>query len=91
MAEEAKKDGEKVGEKKEEKAPPKDNLIETHHSLTIGGSEIRCTVTTGTIVMKEETPDREKEAEGEKPRAQVFFVAYTREGVEDKAGRTRTA
>ena len=90
MAEEAKKDEEKVEEKKEEKAPPKDKLIETHHSFTIGGSEIRYTVTTGTIVMKEETPDREKEAEGEKPRAQVFFVAYTREGVEDKAGRPIT-
>ena len=27
------------------------------------------------MVLKEETADREKEAEGEKPRAQVFFVA----------------
>ena len=29
------------------------------------------------MVLKEETADREKEAEGEKPRAQIFFIAYT--------------
>jgi len=41
----------------------------------------------GTIVLKEETADREKEAEGEKPRAQVFFIAYTKDGVRDRSNR----
>ncbi|HXD10898.1 MAG TPA: hypothetical protein VN653_12610, partial [Anaerolineales bacterium] len=54
------------------------------------GKEIKYTVTAGTMVLKEETADREKEAEGEKPRAQVFFIAYTREGVRDTSKRPLT-
>jgi carboxypeptidase C (cathepsin A) len=88
--EEARKAEEKKDEKQEEKPKPKDNLIETKHAIMIGGKEIKYTVTTGTIVMKEETPDREKEAEGEKPRAQIFFVAYTKDAVEDKSKRPIT-
>ncbi|RPJ21148.1 MAG: peptidase S10, partial [Chloroflexi bacterium] len=67
-------------EGKEEKPTPKDNLVVTQHKVRIGGKELKYTVTAGTIVLKEETPDREKEAEGEKPRAQVFFVSYTKDG-----------
>jgi carboxypeptidase C (cathepsin A) len=67
-------------EGKEEKPTPKDNLVVTQHKVRIGGKEIKYTVTAGTMVLKEETPDREKEAEGEKPRAQVFFIAYTKDG-----------
>jgi carboxypeptidase C (cathepsin A) len=85
-----KEEPKKTDEKKEEKPEPKDNLVETHHSVTIGGNEIQYTVTTGTMLLREETPDREKEAEGAKPRAQVFFVAYTKEGVEDKSKRPIT-
>ena len=77
-------------EGKEEKPAPKDNLVVTEHSVKIGGKEIKYTVTAGTIVLKEETPDREKEAEGEKPRAQVFFVAYTKMSDELKAKRPLT-
>ena len=80
----------KAEEKKDEKPKPKDNLVETKHSIKIGDKEIKYTVTTGTIVMKEETPDREKEAEGEKPRAQIFFVAYTKDDEEDKSKRPIT-
>ena len=81
----------KAEEKKDETKPkPKDNLVETKHSIKIGGKEINYTVTTGTIVMKEETPDREKEAEGEKPRAQIFFVAYTKDDVDDQSKRPIT-
>jgi carboxypeptidase C (cathepsin A) len=76
----AEKDEKKPEEKKEEKPAPKDNLVVTQHKVRIGGKEIKYTVTAGTMVLKEETPDREKEAEGEKPRAQVFFVAYTKDG-----------
>ena len=88
MSEEDKKPEEK---KPEEKKPePKDNLIETKHSLVINGLEIKYTVTAGTMVMKEETPDREKESEGEKPKATFFFVAYTKDDVKDKAKRPLT-
>ena len=76
--------------KKEEKPTPKDNLVETRHTLTIGDRKLKYTVTTGTMVMKEETADREKESEGEKPRAQIFFIAYTLDGARDKSKRPIT-
>jgi carboxypeptidase C (cathepsin A) len=77
--------------KKEEKPAPKDNLVESKHSIKIGDKEIKYTVIAGTMVMKEETPaEREKEFEGEKPKAQFFFVAYTRDDVEDKSKRPIT-
>src|SRR5215211_728819 len=73
-AEESKVEG------KEEKPAPKDNLVVTQHKVRIGGKEIKYTVNAGTMVLKDEPADREKEWEGEKPRAQVFFVAYTKDG-----------
>ena len=91
-----KRDSLKVKEKKtEEKKPesrpePKDNLVETKHSVVIGGKEIKYTVTAGTIVLKEETADRDKESEGEKPKARFFFIAYSKDGVQDKAKRPLT-
>ncbi len=81
---------EKKEEKKEEKPKAVDNLVTSKHSVKIGGKTIKYTVTTGTMVMKEETADREKEAEGEKPRARVFFVAYTKDAVGDTAKRPLT-
>ncbi|MBM3153043.1 MAG: peptidase S10, partial [Chloroflexi bacterium] len=81
----------KKDEKKEEKKPEvKDNLVVTQHAITIGGKEIKYTVTAGTMVMKEETGDREKESEGEKARAQIFFVAYTKDDAPDKSKRPLT-
>jgi len=87
MADPEKATSSRPEEQKEGKPTPRDNLIETRHSVKIGGKDIRYTVTAGTIVMKEETPDREKDAEGEKPRAQVFFIAYTRDGVRGRSRR----
>ena len=81
---------EKPEVKKEDKPTLADNLVQTQHSVTIGGREVKYTVTAGTMVMKEEASDREKEADGEKPKAQVFFVAYTRDDVEDKSKRPIT-
>ena len=85
-----KKPEEKKDEKKEEKPAPKDNLVESKHSVKIGGRTIKYTVTTGTIVLKEEIMDKEKDAEIEKPRAQIFFIAYTKDGVKDKSKRPVT-
>jgi carboxypeptidase C (cathepsin A) len=76
-------------DEKKEKPELKDQLVVTQHSITIGGRELHYTVTTGTIVLKDES-DREKDYEGEKPRAQFFFVAYTLDGVEDPASRPLT-
>ena len=85
---EPKKPEEKKDEKKEDKTAPKDNLVETMHTVRIGGRTVKYTVTTGTIVMKEEVS--EKEGETDKPRAQIFFTAYTMDGVKDKSKRPIT-
>jgi carboxypeptidase C (cathepsin A) len=53
-----------------EAPPPADELVETHHRVTIGGKEIAYTATAGRIVMRTE--------EG-KAKASIFFVAYTRD------------
>ncbi len=77
----------------ETKPAPKDNLVETKHTLVIGGQEIKYTVTTGTLVLKEEVeekPEKGSDPKSEKPRATVFFVAYTRDEVEDKTKRPVT-
>ncbi len=87
MTEEEKKP--ENGEKKQ-KEEPKDNLVETKHVVTIDGQEVRYTVTTGTIVLKEESTPREEKEEGYKPKAEIFFIAYTRDDVEDRAARPIT-
>lgn len=88
------KDNHDKTEKKEDSKPlPTDQIVETKHTATIGGQEIRYTVTTGTIVLKEEAEkkgDKAGESEGEKARASIFFVAYTRDDVGDRARRPLT-
>lgn len=86
-----KTEGKDEKDKKEEKPSPKDNLVETKHSVKINGKTIKYTVTTGTMVLREEAWDKEKEAEVvDKPRAQIFFVAYTMDDVKDKSKRPVT-
>jgi len=69
--------------KKDEKTPkeePQDNIKSTHQSITIGGKEIKYTATTGTMVLKEESEsggETKNENEGDKPKAEIFFTAYT--------------
>jgi len=86
-------------EKNDEKSPaeakpaPQDRIVETKHSILLGGQQIAYTVTTGTIVLKEESEKKGEsagEAEGEKPKASVFFIAYTRDDVADKTARPVT-
>lgn len=61
--------------------PPEDKLSTTKHSARIGGQEIHYTATAGTLVLKEEDG---------RPRASVFFVAYTRDGAPDPSRRPIT-
>ena len=60
---------------------PQDTLSVTHHTATIGGQELRYTATTGTLVLKEEA-QKDGASEGEKAKATVFFVAYTKDDAE---------
>ncbi len=72
---------------------PKDVLVETRHTIVIDGQEISYTVVCGTLVLKEESEkkgEKEGESEGQKARASIFFVAYTRDGVEDIQKRPLT-
>ncbi len=76
-----------VEEKSEDKdkSVPEDNLSVTHHSVTIDGKELNYTATAGTLVLK-----AEDDKEGEKPKASIFFVAYTLDDVEDASKRPVT-
>lgn len=80
-------------EKTKETISLKDNLVTTQHSFTIAGKAIPYEVTCGTIVLKEEAEkkgEKAGEAEGEKPRATIFFIAYTRSDVDDLSKRPLT-
>ena len=71
------------------KAPPADQLSITRHRTRIGKREIAYTVTCGTLVLKEET-EKDGKSEGEKARATVFFIAYTRDDTEHARTRPLT-
>lgn len=68
---------------------PEDNIVQTQHSLVINGQTLHYTATTGTIVLKEES-EKDEEAEGEKAKASIFFVAYTKDDVADVGKRPLT-
>ena len=90
--EEAKKEP-KEKDEAPKRTPPEDRLVQTQHSVAIDGQEMRYTVTTGMIVLKEESEkkgDKEGESEGEKPRASMFFTAYAKDGVTDPGKRPIT-
>ena len=85
--------GQEDKQETESKLNLSDQLVETKHAVRIGGEEIRYTVTAGTIILREEAEKKGDEvgiSEGEKPRASVFFVAYTRDDVSDKTVRPLT-
>lgn len=63
------------------KPEPKDELAETEHVIVLDGKELHYTATAGRIVMRTE--------EG-KPKAALFFVAYTKQGVGDASERPIT-
>lgn len=89
----AKEEEKEKGDAGAKQAPPEDRLVQTQHSVTIDGQEIRYTVTTGVIVLKEESEkkgDKEGESEGERPRCTIFFTAYVKEGVSDASERPVT-
>ena len=75
------KPGEKPKEEKKTPAPPEDRVVQTKHSVRIGGQEIKYTATAATIVLKTEEGD---------PKASVFYVAYTRDDVNDVSQRPVT-
>jgi carboxypeptidase C (cathepsin A) len=90
MTEKIESKSEETVKKEEPKKEPVDQIVETHHSITIADEKINYTVTTGIMILKEETADRDKESENAKPKAAFFFAAYTKDGVDDKTRRPLT-
>jgi carboxypeptidase C (cathepsin A) len=58
--------------------PPKETIVETEHALALGQDKLTYKATTGTLLLKEEDG---------KATASVFFIAYTKSGVEDLSKR----
>ncbi len=76
-------------EANETQPEPKDVIAQTQHKIIIDGQELSYTVTAGTIVLKEEE-EKEEKAEGEKAKASIFFIAYSKNDVNDTAQRPIT-
>lgn len=73
-------------EKKQAEVPaPEDNIVTSKHSIRVNGKTLRYTVNVGTVVLKEEV-DRK----GHRPKAEMFFIAFTRDGVRNPARRPLT-
>jgi carboxypeptidase C (cathepsin A) len=71
------------GDEKEKGKPDEkeDKKVETKHSLNLGGVKVDYTATAGTLTLKD--------AEG-KPTAEIFYVAYTRDGQAEAGQRPLT-
>jgi carboxypeptidase C (cathepsin A) len=70
--------------KEEEKKPPvmpEERSSQTRHSITLDGRKVDYTATAGNYLMKEEDGT---------PKASIFYVAYTRDGVKDPSERPLT-
>jgi carboxypeptidase C (cathepsin A) len=52
-----------------------EKTVQTHHTYDLDGTKFDYTVTTGTIVLKEEDVES-----GEKQKASIFYIAYTKDG-----------
>ncbi|MEM7332959.1 MAG: peptidase S10 [Chloroflexota bacterium] len=76
-------------ESNESSEVPQDSLKITKHAVTINGEPFDYTVTCGTIVLKEES-EKDGKSEGEKAKASIFFIAYTRDDVDDLSKRPIT-
>lgn len=79
-------DEKKAAEAEAKPTPPSDNVSISQHTAVINGQTIAYTVTCGTIILKEEA-EKEGKSDGEKGRASIFFVAYTKDDVEDVSTR----
>lgn len=60
---------------------PQEHLVTTDHRIQIGGRDIRFQATVGKLILKNDQQD---------PRAEMFFVAYTKSDVPDPAARPIT-
>ena len=71
---EKEKDAAKTGE-------PSEELIKSHHSVTINGQKMDYTAIAGTILLRDGD---------DKPTAKIFYVSYTKDGVQNASQRPLT-
>jgi len=63
---------------------PQDRIVVTEHSVVIGKKKLEYTATCGTVVLRdydERGSENDGKRSGDKPRATLFFTAYTLKGV----------
>ncbi len=75
------KQDDQASKEKSDKAKEDDKLVATEHSVEIAGRKIEYTATAGKLGMK---------SDDGKTKAHIFFVAYTKNGVEDLGKRPVT-
>ena len=81
---------------KNDKAPASDapKLSVTEHTITVNGQPLKYKATAGYITLSDEKPAKDDAKPGEtdstKPKAKIFFIAYTREDAGDPAKRPVT-
>jgi carboxypeptidase C (cathepsin A) len=71
---------EKAADAKDRKAPEEKTSV-THHTITLDGQRIPYTAIAGTMVLQDKDG---------KPKASVFYIAYTKEGVKSPGERPVT-
>jgi carboxypeptidase C (cathepsin A) len=81
QSEKAGKDDKAKAEKDKSKEELVDKVVVTNHTATIHDKEFKYTATVGKLVMKNDEGDA---------KAQVFFIAYTKDGVDDLGQRPIT-
>ncbi len=69
--------------------PLEDKIVTTQHSLMLRGKKLEYTARAGTIVLRDEK-EKDGVSEGNQDQAQLFFVAYTLNGVKDLGSRPIT-
>ena len=72
---------EKAKDEKKDEKKPEEKVVQTKHTVKIGGQEVKYTATAGTILLK---------LEDGTPKASVFYVAYTKDDVGDTSKRPVT-
>jgi carboxypeptidase C (cathepsin A) len=68
-------------DQEKKKPPPEEKTSRTRHTIHLGGQAVPYTATAGTYVLKDDGGDA---------KASVFYIAYTRDGAGDPAGRPVT-
>lgn len=74
---------------KDKPTPPVETTVTTKHKIKVSGATLAYTATCGTVVLKEDG-EKDGNREADKPRASIFYMAYTKDGVNNLGKRPIT-